>query len=72
MPRKIHVLRCGKWVEKEMMELKDGDKFKMFEEDGSEVLTPEGESIMTVSGEPYEVDLVWAVDLKEPQTESSK
>jgi len=52
--RRIERLDNGKWSVVSMLDLKDGDRFRMFEpDDGSPVVAGNGESVFQVQGDAY-------------------
>lgn len=63
--RRIEKLVDGEFIQTTMPELKDGDTFRMFEDDGSPV-TFNGVSEFVVEGEPMKInpEQVWGVNVR--------
>jgi len=51
--RKVEVLRDNNWTECRLKDVKKGEKFRMFEFDGSPVLGSVGESVFVADSDPY-------------------
>ncbi|MBS4172986.1 hypothetical protein [Bacillus sp. FJAT-49736] len=64
--RKTVVIRNREWVEIDFCQLQKGDNFKMFEQNGEEVLDEFGNTWMQAKSDPYyDLELeCWLVDIE--------
>ena len=51
--RRVEKLENGEWSTVRMIDLKDGDQFRLFEPGGSLVVDGKGESVFQVDGDAY-------------------
>lgn len=60
--RKFLVLGTTEYIS--ISQLKPGDKFKSFEQDGKEIPSPDGSEWMTAVSKPQMVDGVWGIEVE--------
>ena len=65
--RRVQVLKGDSWVDMSMCDLKKGDMFCVYEENGDPVFDEEGSSVFTAVNDAYpdsedEDGVVWGVD----------
>lgn len=66
-PYKVEIKKNGNWEEDHFSNVKTGDSFKMYHQDGTQFLyDQDGEDIYLAASDPYfDEDLgVWLIDIK--------